>query len=526
MLFADGSDDESGDAACAVEAVCQKLFVELMKLRPSLPCSAEGRSQHRYWRDSIAGGGAAAGAMASIHRKVALVTGPCGDVSLLGDVVRTINAKLRIGKFCDAMHHSGDLSGLQGSFDVLILAGGEKTDVARCAPLVSGGLLAVIAIGSSRALDGRSAEGALDEEEWEALGSLVPSGGALRLDSWRRRLCRRNPQGAMSIVGPLAASSLAASSGDEERAGIAQCCVPLSAEERRLRVLSDPNKARVVKTLQEHGLVILPGFVDKNQVLALGTAFTADMSRAAQLLQAQGLDILTGRSDNDRIDNYHELAMREALRCDLRSTPAASALLASGGCGTARALACADLLDALQQAMNPPGGPDARGNWGRWNFEGDGPDLGPPQLREHPVGCVMSLPGCADQTLHTDTPHLQVCSQLPPHYLNLFMPAGGSSDLRAGQTAFVLGSHSLQACADIMVREGGDALLLRRLVRPHLCAGDALLFDARILHFGLANQTRGAAGEPGVWRPILYANVTQAWFADPKNWDDRRKLFA
>jgi len=30
---------------------------------------------------------------------------------------------------------------------------------------------------------------------------------------------------------------------------------------------------------------------------------------------------------------------------------------------------------------------------------------------------------------------------------------------------------------------------VQRLVRPHLTAGDALLFDCRILHFGLANQS-------------------------------------
>ena len=30
---------------------------------------------------------------------------------------------------------------------------------------------------------------------------------------------------------------------------------------------------------------------------------------------------------------------------------------------------------------------------------------------------------------------------------------------------------------------------MRRLLRPHLHPGDALLFDCRILHFGLANRS-------------------------------------
>jgi hypothetical protein len=37
----------------------------------------------------------------------------------------------------------------------------------------------------------------------------------------------------------------------------------------------------------------------------------------------------------------------------------------------------------------------------------------------------MSLPGCADQTIHADTSHLYVHTQLPAHYVNLFMPAVG-----------------------------------------------------------------------------------------------------
>ncbi len=85
--------------------------------------------------------------------------------------------------------------------------------------------------------------------------------------------------------------------------------------------------------------------------------------------------------------------------------------------------------------------------------------------------------------------------------------------------------------------------LNRRLVRPQLQLGDGLLFDTRILHFGLANQAAGgkapaaaavtvdsdgavcgAFGEEG-WRPMLYVNYHQSWFHDPKNWNDKVSLF-
>jgi len=47
-----------------------------------------------------------------------------------------------------------------------------------------------------------------------------------------------------------------------------------------------------------------------------------------------------------------------------------------------------------------------------------------------------------------------------------------------------------------------------RLARPHCALGDAILFDARLLHFGLPNRSVGAA------RPLLYVNYHRPWFAD------------
>lgn len=77
----------------------------------------------------------------------------------------------------------------------------------------------------------------------------------------------------------------------------------------------------------------------------------------------------------------------------------------------------------------------------------------------------------------------------------------------------------------------GERELMLRLLRPHMGAGDALLFDCRVLHFGLANQTpvfvpEGNNGpESSVTRPIVYINYHHEWFNDPKNWNDAEKLF-
>lgn len=187
----------------------------------------------------------------------------------------------------------------------------------------------------------------------------------------------------------------------------------------------------------------------------------------------------------------------------------------------------------------------------------------------------MSLPGCADQTIHADTSHIYVHTHLPPHYLNLFTPALPRGDEVAvkeyvvtdkkkqyknsnnnisnhnntikyesfaiGQTAFVVGSHTLDIAGRIMTTEGGQSLLEERLIRPQLDMGDALIFDCRILHFGLANQaemipTADVLNENNSemennnltsgWRPMLYVNYHCDWFHDPKNWNDAEKLFA
>ena len=65
---------------------------------------------------------------------------------------------------------------------------------------------------------------------------------------------------------------------------------------------------------------------------------------------------------------------------------------------------------------------------------------------------------------------------------------------------------------------GQEALELQALVRPRLAPGDALLFDARVLHFGLPNRSDSD-------RAVLYCNLTEFWFRDPKNWDDEVSVF-
>ena len=127
------------------------------------------------------------------------------------------------------------------------------------------------------------------------------------------------------------------------------------------------------------------------------------------------------------------------------------------------------------------------------------------------------MPGCADQAVHADCPHLFDHVDLPPHYVNCFTP-GFDLGYAAGQTAVVAGSHALENCRNMQDDRG---LLEASIVRPHLKPGDALMFDCRALHFGTANGLE--KGEEG-WRPVVYVNYWREFYADGKNWDDRESL--
>ena len=143
---------------------------------------------------------------------------------------------------------------------------------------------------------------------------------------------------------------------------------------------------------------------------------------------------------------------------------------------------------------------------------------------------MISLPGAADQAIHADTPHLFEHIDLPPHYANLFIPAVDGrnenndkeefrGDTLLGGTAFIVGTHKLEKCEHLMNEKNRNERDMFT-IRPSLCVGDALIFDCRILHFGMANMSKTSQR-----RPLLYINLTHTWFVDPKNWEDRERLF-
>lgn len=113
---------------------------------------------------------------------------------------------------------------------------------------------------------------------------------------------------------------------------------------------------------------------------------------------------------------------------------------------------------------------------------------------------------------------------LPPHSINVCIPTSPSSiksngSNLTGGTAFVAGSHqSYKNNAYIHNKK----LLYNNIMRPSIVPGDIILFDSRVLHFGLANNA-SLDHNNKFWNTILCLNYTKSWFVDPSKkdmWND------
>eukprot|EP00977_Amphora_coffeiformis_P003008 scaffold572_cov229-Amphora_coffeaeformis.AAC.13 len=328
-----------------------------------------------------------------------------------------------------------------------------------------------------------------------------------------------------------------------ERRRVAEACVPLTAMEREEcahivgATLSDTKIQMAVQKLQLYGYCVVPGLLKPEASRRFGEIALGDLHHAARVLrEREGVDLMEPRNSKKEPASYQELSMREDFRMDLRHGPKLRAWRGMVGSRpwTITALETQErlatqaanpdrflrghpvLLEIVRRTTNPVNPALSPGNWGRYNFGGRGPDGSFMDLRAGPVGAIISLPGGADQALHADTPHLTESHDcLPAHYINVFTP-GTAADPAVGQTALVHASHRLSFTATV---DDNKMSWIQNLVRPSLDLGDVLLFDCRILHFGLANTSLK------IERPLLYTNMTQHWFHDPKNWDDRRPIF-
>ena len=355
----------------------------------------------------------------------------------------------------------------------------------------------------------------------------------------------------------------------QEYARLEQATPIVSVHERTLSQLNAVTIHRAVHALQTTGYCVLGGIINAAHAVQLGQAVLQDLHTASQILkQREGVDLYQPWQSRQEPASYRELSMREDFRMDLRHGPAidrARIATTCRGCSNNRKMkkdeattvidhhSCnngdnipsphkpriltaqdkstleflrghANILEIVRTVMNPVQDGFAQGNLGRYNFNGSGADGSFQNLRIGPVGGIVSLPGAADQALHADTPHLfEHLSCLPAHYINVFTP-GSVAHETVGQTALLHGTHKLDVTSKYNDPSKDEAkqkqeLWKAHLVRPFLQVSDVLLFDCRLLHFGMANESKD------VERPLLYTNMWMHWFHDPKNWEHERPIF-
>ena len=312
----------------------------------------------------------------------------------------------------------------------------------------------------------------------------------------------------------------------QERVLLEQVVVHRSAKERESgAVLSVKAQAAAAQALRRHGLCIIPNYFPKAIIAQGGQSAVVDVQQTIERLEASPLNLKLTPSPPTDV-NYAEYAAQDAQFVrghDDKYTLTRGPRLTAYATEHAEAIRHnASIVQLLEDVVLPT-----------VNLE-EGREMSPSEkeerktqtmlrrssslLESHAIGAVVALPGrgCTkDQTIHVDTEHVYEHVHLPPHYMVMFLPALSTTDElkeEVGQTAFVCGSH-VSAVARGIAQGGKEAAQegrwgLGSVVRPHCGAGDVVLFDARLLHFGIAN------GSHTVWRPLLFVNYTRPWFSD------------
>ena len=170
---------------------------------------------------------------------------------------------------------------------------------------------------------------------------------------------------------------------------------------------------RASQCLTHHGYCIVRNLVDPAKCCAWGKAVLHDLDQAARILKARNNIDLRNPTNDTPHNNYRELAMREDLRMDLRDGPhlrqlrQENLLTMLNGIYKQSILAnhyyivrqrrflftiSFHILEIVKRTMNPKSQDLYRGNFGRYNFDGSGPDGSYQPLRVGPMEGIVSLP--------------------------------------------------------------------------------------------------------------------------------------
>jgi hypothetical protein len=142
-----------------------------------------------------------------------------------------------------------------------------------------------------------------------------------------------------------------------------------------------------------------------------------------------------------------------------------------------------------------------------------------PNVIMNSLGSVVSLPGALDQRIHRDAPNIYVTPTnrgpdyswikfAPPYAITLGIPLVPITELN-GSTRFWPGTHLRRIKPEEVDFESGIDYVAD--------AGTCVLFDYRILHSGLANNSDQI-------RPMMYNVYSRPWYRDTVNYKKQDSL--
>ena len=306
---------------------------------------------------------------------------------------------------------------------------------------------------------------------------------------------------------------------DHEAEAVEKCVVSRPVGEIEAGCLSLQSHRRAVDNLREYGICIIPSYFSSGTVVDGGQAAVRDMEDGvARLEREKGLSLFPHPPVDADFEGYAavdaQFVRGHGDKFTLRRGEHVSNFSKEHG----EALRHDPSLIAVLEEACLPGEMKMGKEWIEERKSQTMLRRSSSLLESQELGAVVSLPGngpVEDQVLHVDSEHLYEHVHLPPHYLVMFLPALATDrelDFQVGQTAFLVGSHKNEAARGLAAggRQPAHArrFLNDRCIRPHVKAGDAILFDARIMHFGLANSS------PSVKRAALFVNYARPWFCD------------
>jgi ectoine hydroxylase-related dioxygenase (phytanoyl-CoA dioxygenase family) len=247
----------------------------------------------------------------------------------------------------------------------------------------------------------------------------------------------------------------------------------LSDTERSAGVLSNDTVERAHAAFRSAGFVVLRGALPLDVVAGCAVTAAENLEKCRVQLKKQGVAQMDAQGFA-----FHEICHRSKGRFDMQLRPG---------------IAPVPIVEPRVE-LQAPWMPLVRALLG-------------PSAKHLFTGCVVSNPGSEAQNPHLDGGHLfgldgADALMCPPHCLNVFVPLVTVTAAN-GPTQFWPGTHQLGKHNE----RGGPGL------SPELALGDVAVFDYRVVHRGLPNQSEAA-------RPVLYVTYSMAWFADVQNFPE------